>query len=98
IETCTCSLRSVFRNGSCSICPLLLIACSAVVVERAPAVPCLATAPASSRRPGCRAMLTVLAPWGCSGIGITTGLELYPEGGAAELERLSKEMFQVSPV
>src|SRR6476646_6064728 len=33
METCTCSLRNVLRNGSCSICPLLLIESSALVIS-----------------------------------------------------------------
>src|SRR3954447_640125 len=94
METWTCSLRSVFRNGSCSICPLLLIGCSAVVFERAPVAPCQG----APKVPRTAPLSSAVAACGCGGIRISTGIELYPEGGAAQFERFGKEMFQIALV
>src|SRR5689334_22429699 len=94
-----CSLRSVFRKGSCSICPLLLIfaapllllACSARVAPRSGQPP--------SPRWGWTAETSMTpAPDWRPHVRIGGTFELYPKGCSAKLERLDEEMFQVPAV
>src|SRR6185437_5140405 len=95
METCTCSLRRVLRNGSCSICPLLLIG-----ELRACYSASLALDPwpdeGGSREVG--GWVASLAACGGIRVGIDACLELYPKGRAPQLERVAEKMFQVAAI